>query len=94
MLRGRRSGCGVCVWLLVATGISSPAGAQIGGGALAGDVVDQAGAAVPGATVTVTAAGTNLSRTAVTGQDGAYSVRGARARRLSRARRARADSGR
>ena len=31
-----------------------------------GDVVDQAGAAVPGATVTVTAVGTNLSRTVVT----------------------------
>ena len=76
MLGCRRVACGVCVWLLVVAGISSPVWAQIGAGALAGDVVDQAGAAVPGATVTVTAAGTNLSRTAVTSQDGAYVVPG------------------
>ena len=44
--RVRVGGC----WRL---GIAAPAGAQIGAGALAGDVVDQAGAAVPGATVTV-----------------------------------------
>ena len=56
--------------------MASPAAAQIGAAALAGDVVDQAGAAVPGATVTVIAVGTNLSRTAVTGQDGGYSVQG------------------
>ena len=53
-----------------------PLAAQIGAGALAGDVVDQAGAALPGATVTVVAAGTNLTRTAVTNQDGSYRVPG------------------
>jgi hypothetical protein len=55
---------------------SLPAAAQIGGGALAGDVVDQAGAAVPGATVIVTAVGTNLTRMTVTGREGTYVVTG------------------
>ena len=52
------------------------AGAQVGSGSLAGRVVDQAGAPVPGATVTAIAAATNLSRTSVTGRDGAYVVAG------------------
>ena len=56
------------VWLVV----SSAVAAQIGGGALTGIVVDQGGAAVPGATLTITAAGTNLSRTAVTSDEGDY----------------------
>ena len=42
------------------------------GGATRSRVADQAGAAVPGATVTVTAVGTALTRTAVTGTDGSY----------------------
>ena len=75
MLGGRRW-ARACLWLLASLWIASPVGAQIGAGALAGDVVDQAGAAVPGATVTVTAVGTNLSRTAVTSQNGGYVVPG------------------
>ena len=50
--------------------------AQIGGGAFAGNVMDQAGAALPDATVTITTAGTNVSRAAVTGRDGGYVVAG------------------
>ena len=46
--------------------------AQIGSGAFVGNVVDQAGAAVPGATIIVTAAGTKLTRTGITNQDGSY----------------------
>jgi hypothetical protein len=65
-----------CLWLLASLWIASPVGAQIAAGTLAGDVVDQAGAAVPGATVTVTAVGTSLSRTAVTSQNGGYVVPG------------------
>ena len=65
-----------CLWLLASVWIASPVAAQIGAGALAGDVVDQAGAAVPGATVTVTAVGTGRSRTVVTGQNGGYVVPG------------------
>ena len=51
---------------------SSPAGAQIGAGALVGRVVDQDGAAAPGVTVTITAVGTNASRLAVTEAGGRY----------------------
>ncbi len=66
----------ICRWWVCALAVAAPLGAQIGAAALAGAVVDQAGAAVPGAIVTVVATGTNLSRTAVTGQDGAYTVPG------------------
>ncbi len=76
MMSGSRRWARACVWLLMGMGVASPVGAQIGAGALAGDVVDQAGAAVPGATVTVVAVDTNVSRTVVTRQDGAYSVQG------------------
>src|SRR6185436_8320527 len=65
-----------CLLLLPGMGLASPAGAQIGAAALAGDVVDPGNLALPGATVTVVAVGTSASRTVVTGQDGAYSVRG------------------
>jgi Carboxypeptidase regulatory-like domain len=65
--RARR--CASAVLLAVA---APAAAAQIGGGALAGQVIDQAGAALPGATLTLTAVGTNLSRTTVAGEDGHY----------------------
>lgn len=55
---------------------SCPAEAQIGGGAFAGRIVDQAGTVVPGATVTVVDTATNRSRTVVTRDDGAYVVHG------------------
>jgi hypothetical protein len=75
MLDRRGSVC-VWAWLLWWLAVSSPAGAQVGAGALTGNVSDQAAAAVPGATVTVTSVGTNLWRTSVTGPDGRYSVPG------------------
>ena len=73
-----RDGRGVaaCVGVLLAVMIAAPVAAQIGAGALAGDIVDEAGAAVPGATVTVTDVGTSRSRTVVTSQDGRYIVPG------------------
>src|SRR6266508_4504379 len=63
----------VCLWVLSGLGIASPLVAQVGSGTLAGDVVDQAGAGVPGATVTLVALGTNLARTVVTDRNGGYS---------------------
>ena len=62
----------VCVLMLVA----APAMAQIAGGALTGTVADRGGAAAPGATVTVTATGTNRARTVVTAGNGSYIVPG------------------
>ena len=41
------------LWVLLASGAGRPVMAQIGAGALAGSVLDQAGATVPGATITV-----------------------------------------
>jgi hypothetical protein len=52
------------------------ASAQVGGGALVGRVEDQAGAALPGAVVTVTSRGTRLSRTTHADRDGGFSVQG------------------
>ena len=66
----------LCLGLALCAVLSVPTAAQIGGGALAGTVVDQGGAGVPGATVTITAVGTNLSRTVMTGVDGEYLVTG------------------
>ncbi len=48
--------------------------ARLTGADLLGTVTDQSGAAVPGATVTVTNSGTNLVRTAVTDERGRYTV--------------------
>jgi hypothetical protein len=62
----------VCLVLAICWLSVSLADAQIGSGALAGSVADQAGAAVPGATVTISGVATNHSRTAVTGDDGGY----------------------
>jgi hypothetical protein len=64
------------VLFLLCAFMAAPVRAQVGGAALAGDVVDQGGAGVPGATVTVVATGTNLSRTGVTGQRGGYFIQG------------------
>ena len=71
------AGCwrGLHVGLALLVMVSSPVAAQIGGGALAGSIVDQAGASVPGAAVTITAAGTNLSRTTVTSPEGSIRCR-------------------
>jgi hypothetical protein len=46
--------------------------AQVGGGGLAGRLVDQADAALPGAIITATAVGTNVSRTTTSGEQGTY----------------------
>ncbi len=73
---GWRGSARVCLWLVWSATCSSPAVAQIGAGGLAGDVVDQAGAVMPGATVTVTSVRTNASRWLVTGRDGHYAFGG------------------
>ncbi|MBI2188350.1 MAG: carboxypeptidase regulatory-like domain-containing protein [Acidobacteria bacterium] len=69
--RGRRLLCAVAlvVWF-AATSIH----AQLGAGALSGQLIDQAGDSVPGVFLTATEVGTALTRTAVTGTDGGYSI--------------------
>jgi Carboxypeptidase regulatory-like domain/TonB dependent receptor-like, beta-barrel len=63
----------VCLAVL-STFIVAPAAAQTGGGELTGIVRDQGGAAVPGATITVTETRTNLQRVVVSTGDGVYTV--------------------
>ena len=67
---------GTVVSLAVGVGCALPAAAQIGRGALVGDVSDQAGSAVPGASVTVTSVATRTSRDATTAADGSYAFQG------------------
>ncbi len=61
---------------VVCLSMAAAAEAQLGSGAFVGHVVDQAGAPAPGATITVTAAGTRLTRMVVTDQHGSYRVPG------------------
>ncbi|MBW8839418.1 MAG: carboxypeptidase regulatory-like domain-containing protein, partial [Gemmatimonadetes bacterium] len=66
-------------WLLAATILvvaPRPAHAQIASAELTGEVSDQAGAAVAGATVTVTDVATNRERAAATTADGLYRIAG------------------
>src|SRR5712691_5775027 len=60
------------VVLLVLCGPPTPLGAQVLYGSLVGNVTDETGAAIPGATVTITHRETGASRDAVTDGTGAY----------------------
>ena len=73
---GRRLARLCLLWIVLVMTGPVLAGAQVGSAALAGLVVDQAGAPVPGATVTATAVGTNLFRTRSRTSDGGYVVAG------------------
>ncbi|HKY20842.1 MAG TPA: carboxypeptidase regulatory-like domain-containing protein [Vicinamibacterales bacterium] len=68
----RIAGLCIAIWAVMA----APALAQIGAGTLTGDVIDQAGAVVSGATVTVSSVRTNATRSQVTGRDGNYAFGG------------------
>ena len=70
--RRLRSFCLIIVCVCV-TG-ASRAGAQVAAGEITGVVKDQAGAAVPGATITVTETRTNRQRVVITTQDGVYTA--------------------
>lgn len=61
--------CGIC--LIVATASAAVAQQR---GVIQGKVIDPSGLPLPGATVTVTQAGTGFTRTAVTAETGAFSV--------------------
>ena len=67
----------ISIWLVLACAwcvAASPASAQTAAGAITGIVKDQAGEAVPGATVTVTETRTNLQRLVVSTADGVYTA--------------------
>ncbi len=59
--------------LALCLAIGTTAAAQSGSGTLAGTVVDDQGATLPGATVVATEVATGATRTSVTGVDGAFS---------------------
>jgi Carboxypeptidase regulatory-like domain/TonB dependent receptor len=61
-------------WCLL--GAASPVFAQIASGTITGVVTDQAQAAVPGATVTVTNVDTNIPRVVISTSNGAYTAPG------------------
>jgi outer membrane receptor protein involved in Fe transport len=58
--------------IVFATWICAPAGAQVLYGSIVGNVRDASGAALPGATVSITSKETNLERTGVTNETGSY----------------------
>ena len=65
--------CGLALTLVLAAAVS-PAGAQTGSGEITGEVKDQDGAAVPGATITVTDTRTNFQRVVVSTRNGIYTA--------------------
>jgi hypothetical protein len=69
----RRAACaGLTAAAFALLAVPFHAHAQAVRGALLGNVVDSSGSAVPGATITVTDQGTNISSTTVTNQDGYF----------------------
>lgn len=64
----------VCVAIVAASLAAIPVHAQVLYGSIVGNVTDDQGAIVPGATVTVTNKGTNLTRDGVTNAEGTYNV--------------------
>ena len=74
---GIRAAC-VCPLILVAGLTAAPAAilAQVAGGEITGAVTDQAGAAVPGATVTVSSGANGQQRVVLTTADGIYAAPG------------------
>ncbi len=73
-----RRGCAARLLLACSLGVllSAPIAAQVGRGGIAGEVTDQAGAAVQGATVTATAMATGGSRIVVSSDEGRYALVG------------------
>src|ERR1043165_4028399 len=65
-----------CAAACLLVSVSAAAHAQVGAGQVTGFVRDQAGAAVPGATITATNGETSTSRTVVTTGPGVYTVAG------------------
>src|SRR5215467_13313700 len=70
-----RAVAGIALALAIgALGWALPASAQGAGGTVAGHVLDKAGTALPGVTVTATQKDTGYERTTVTSADGSFSL--------------------
>ena len=76
--RGSAVGCLFVTLTLSLLASTSPLHAQVAAGEITGIVKDQAGAVVPGATVTVTNVETNRQRVVVSTADGVYTATSAR----------------
>ena len=72
VLSTRRAVCAAAACALAVLALASPSQAQAVRGTLLGSIADTSGSSVPGATVTATDQGTNISSTTVTNQDGFY----------------------
>ena len=79
MYRGNNMKSKVILTVIVALIMTLAGNAQTDQGRISGQVTDQTGAVVPGATVTVTNNGTKQERTVTANDDGFYSVTGLRA---------------
>src|SRR6266508_847729 len=64
----------VCLALWIAFLVPEPGAAQVLYGTIVGNVTDASGAAVPGATVTITNKLTNVSRETITNEVGSYTL--------------------
>jgi hypothetical protein len=64
--------CSLILWVVLVAVGSASAAAQTSYGGIVGNVKDQQGGGVPGATVTIVNTGTNLTRDLVTDADGTY----------------------
>lgn len=74
LLQYQRSGRGLVLALLCSIGLTAPALAQDPRGAIAGRVLDTSGGTLPGCTVTVTNTATGTVNTAVSDEQGRYSI--------------------
>ena len=74
LTRGRLSATVLCLLVPLALAAPRPVAAQVLYGTIVGNVTDNTGAALPGATVTATNVETNTSREVVTNETGAYRI--------------------
>src|SRR6476646_5656966 len=68
------SAAAIAAAVTLSLALARPAAAQSGASALTGQLLDQAGAPVAGATIVATALATQAARTAVTDDQGGYAI--------------------
>ena len=68
--------------LILVLGLAAGAASQTTLGRLSGSVLDSTGAALPGATITITNENTNQTQSTVAGENGGYVIRAGSGRQL------------